>query len=58
MPPEARGHSDLVISLLDNSAKVILWSDDFGDRDAISSNAGAHAMAKRIIHKLKRAMER
>jgi hypothetical protein len=58
VPPGPRIESDLMISLLDKSGTVILWSDDFGNRDAISSNAGAHAMAKRIIHKLRRAMER
>ena len=58
VPPPGSRAEDLMILLLDRSGKVILWSDDFGVRDAISSNADSHAMAKRIIHKLKRAMER
>src|SRR5450755_1704152 len=52
-----RGNGDLMVSLLDKSGKVILWSDDLGDRDAIFRNIGSRTVAERIIHKLKRAIE-
>jgi hypothetical protein len=52
-----RGNGDLMVSLLDKSGKVILWSDDLGDRDAMFRNIGSRTVAERIIHKLKRAIE-
>src|ERR1700728_1183898 len=57
LPPALRGDSDLMVSLLDKSGKVILWSDDLGDRDAMFRNIGSRAIAGRIIHKLKKAIE-
>jgi hypothetical protein len=57
LPPALRGDSDLMVSLLDKSGKVILLSDDLGDRDAMFRNIGSRAVAGRIIHKLKKAIE-
>jgi hypothetical protein len=57
LPPALGGNGDLMVSLLDKSGKVILWSDDLGDRDAMLRNIGSRAVAGRIVHKLKKAID-
>ena len=49
------------ISLLDKEGKVILWSDEAGDRSLLfgaMKRGGQRKVADRLIGKLKKAMER
>jgi hypothetical protein len=48
------------VSLLDREGKIILWSDEAGDRSLLFSVAhrgGQRKVADRLISKLKKAME-
>ena len=49
------------VSLLDKEGKVILWSDEAGDRSLLfgaMKRGGQRKVADRLIGKLKKAMER
>jgi hypothetical protein len=48
------------VSLLDKEGKVILWSDEAGDRSLLfgpMKRGGQRKVADRLISKLKKAME-
>jgi hypothetical protein len=54
---EPRPGNEILISLLDRSGKVMLWSDDVGSRDEMYKRGGVHTVAEHIVHRLKKAIE-
>jgi hypothetical protein len=54
---EPRPGNEILVSLLDRSGKVILWSDDVGSHDEIYKRGGVHTLAEHIVHRLKKAIE-
>lgn len=52
--------SNSALTMLDKSGKTILWAEEAGDRAPWSSgnvnDSGRHAMAQRLVRKLKSAM--
>lgn len=55
--PEPRPSNEIMVSLLDRTGKVMLWSDEVGNRDDFYKRGGAHLVAEHLVHKLKHAIE-
>lgn len=55
--PEPRPSNEIMVSLLDRSGKLMLWSDEAGSRDDLFKRGGPHSVAEHIVHKLKRAID-
>lgn len=55
--PEPRPSNEIMVSLLDRTGKVMLWSDEAGTRDELSKRGGPHSVAEHLVHKLKKAIE-
>ena len=55
--PEPRPSNEIMVSLLDRSGKVMLWSDEAGTREDLLKRGGPHSVAEHLVHKLKRAIE-
>lgn len=55
--PEPRPGNEIMVSLLDRTGKVVLWSDEAGTRDDLYKRGGPHSVADHLVHKLKRAIE-
>ncbi len=55
--PEPRPSNEIMVSLLDRTGKVMLWSDEAGSHDDLFKRGGSHLVAEHLVHKLKRAIE-
>lgn len=55
--PESRPANEIMVSLLDRSGKVMLWSDEVGNRDDFYKRGRAHVVAEHLVHKLKHAIQ-
>lgn len=55
--PEPRPANEIMVALLDRTGKVMLWSDEAGNRDDLFKHGGPHSVAEHLVHKLKRAIE-
>jgi hypothetical protein len=47
----------VIVSLVDKSGKVMLWTDEAGDRSLLFKHGGARTIAEHLVHKLKHAIE-
>jgi hypothetical protein len=54
---EPRPTNEILVSLLDRSGKVMLWSDNVGSRDEMFKRGGVRTVAEHLVHKLKKAID-
>lgn len=54
---DARPTNEILVSLLDRTGKVMLWSENVGSRDDLYKRGGVHSVAEHLVHKLKHAIE-
>lgn len=55
--PESSPDSEILVSLLDRTGKVMLWSGEAGTRSDLYKRGGPRSVAEHLVHKLKRAID-